>query len=181
MYVSDYLSFVGAGEQGHVAFALGTNRGRDGAKYQAEHLVMLHDERTGWVPTAGNGACPNVQQNLEHIPDSPYFQFDGTPTSGLTITSRKNDLLLRIRPLPRRTQAEHEGGVTWMGSGPAELTWHGRTLRGRVIYEYLMMPNFNRLTRRYWGMWKAFQGLYLLPDRRKTSTFTRTGVNDWVH
>src|SRR5438874_130780 len=40
----------------------------------------------------------------------------------------------------------------------------GRTIPGRVIYEYLVMPEFNRLTRTYWGMWNEFQGLYLLAD-----------------
>lgn len=162
IYLSDYVSFVGADEQGRVAFALDTNRGRDGAKYQAEHLVVLHEERSGWVQTVGNGTYPNSKRDLEQIPDSPFFQFDGTPASGLTITSEKNGLILRIRPLAHRTQQEHKGGLTWMGTGPAELTWHGRTLRGRVIYEYLMIPNFNRLTRTYWGMWNDFQGFYLL-------------------
>ena len=33
LYVSDYVSFVGSDAQGHVAFALDTNRGRDGATY----------------------------------------------------------------------------------------------------------------------------------------------------
>lgn len=162
IYVSDYISFVGRDNQGRVAFALDNNRGRDGAKYQAEHLVVLHDERTGWVETVGSGAYPNSQRELAPIPNSPFFHFDGTPESGLAITSEKNDLVLRITPLPRRTQQEQNGGLIWMGSGPAELVWHGRTIRGRVIYEHLMMPNFNRLTRTYWGMWNSFQGFYLL-------------------
>lgn len=161
IYLSDYVSFVGTDGQGRVAFALDTNRGRDGAKHQAEHLVVLHDERTGWVETVGNGAYPNSQKELEHLPNSPFFQFDGTPETGLTITSMRNDLLLKIGRLTPRTRQEHDGGLTWMGSGPAELTWHGRHIQGRVIYEYLMMPNFNRLTRTYWGMWNAFQGFYL--------------------
>jgi hypothetical protein len=52
-----------------------------------------------------------------------------------------------------------------MGSASAVLTWQGRIISGRVIYEYLVMPDFNRLTRTYWGMWKEFQGLYLLVDK----------------
>jgi hypothetical protein len=51
-----------------------------------------------------------------------------------------------------------------MGSANAVLTWKGRTIPGRVIYEYFMMPDFNRLTRTYWGMWNEFQGLYLLSE-----------------
>ncbi|MGZ8382841.1 MAG: hypothetical protein ACXWWE_02395, partial [Nitrospira sp.] len=30
-----------------------------------------------------------------------------------------------------------------------------------MIYEYLMMPDFNRLTRTYWDLWKEYQGFYL--------------------
>jgi hypothetical protein len=32
---------------GHVAFALDNNRGRDGEAWQAEHFVVLHDEGEG--------------------------------------------------------------------------------------------------------------------------------------
>src|SRR6266571_354272 len=99
IYVSDYFSFVGADQVGRVAFALDNNRRRDGEAFQAEHFVVLHDERKGW-----------------------------------------------------------------MGSASAVLTWQGRTIRGRAIYEYLAMPDFNRLTRTYFSLWEEFQGLYLLVD-----------------
>jgi hypothetical protein len=161
IYVSDYFSFIGSDSQGRVAFALDTNRGRDGSKYQAEHFVVLHDERQGWVAVEGIGSYPNPKRELAGIPDSAFFHFEGSPKSGLTIVSAKNDLTLKISGIPLRTQSAHAGSVTWMGSAPAVLTWHGRTIAGRVIYEYLLMPNFNRLTRTYWGMWKDYQGLYL--------------------
>ena len=164
IYVSDYFSFVGADSQGRVALALDNNRGRDGATYQAEHFVVLHDERKGWVPVEGNGAYPNSTKAFTRIPDSAFFQFAGSLQSGMTITSARNDLTLKIEGIPERTRHDHAGAVVWMGSGPAVLTWQGRTIPGRVIYEYLMMPNFNRLTRTYWDMWKGFQGLYLLAD-----------------
>ncbi|MGH7255964.1 MAG: hypothetical protein ACREI3_09315, partial [Nitrospirales bacterium] len=32
------------------------------------------------------------------------------------------------------------------------------------IYEYLFLPDFNRLTRTYWNLWKEFQGLYALVE-----------------
>src|SRR5437879_12894206 len=70
VYVSDYLSFVGRDEQGYVAFALDTNRGRDGDVYQAEHFAVLHDERQGWVDLAGNGAYDNMEKALLGLPDS---------------------------------------------------------------------------------------------------------------
>ncbi|MGH7206801.1 MAG: hypothetical protein ACREI2_11400 [Nitrospiraceae bacterium] len=164
IYVSDYFSFVGTDSQGRVAFALDNNRGRDGEKYQAEHFVVLHDERKGWVDLLGNGRYENTKKELARIPDSPFFQFENTPETGLTITSAKNQLTLRIEFLKQRMLRTHGKSTIWYGSAPAVLTWQGRTISGQVIYESLVMPDFNRLTRTYWGMWKEFQGLYLLAD-----------------
>ena len=161
IYVSDYFSFVGQDDQGHVAFALDTNRGRDGDAYQAEHFLVFHDEHKGWIELAGNGRFENTNKMLKRIPDSPSFQFKGSPPTGLTVTSEKNHLILRIEPLMPRRRNSHAGAIVWMSSASATLTWQGRAIHGRVIYEYLAMPDFNRLTRTYWGMWKEFQGLYL--------------------
>lgn len=166
IYVSDYFSFVGADSLGHVAFALDNNRGRDGDSFQAEHFLVLHDEREGWITLAGNGLFENAKHELAAIPDSPFFAFEGSPRTGLTIASNVNQLTLRIEPIPERTGNRHSGAVTWMGSAAAVLTWKGRTIPGRLIYEYVMMPDFNRLTRTYWGFWKEFQGLYLLADSK---------------
>ena len=165
IYVSDYFSFIGKDSQGHVAFALDTNRGQDGEAFQAEHFLVLHDERQGWVALAGNGAFDNIKKELSRIPDSPFFRFQGAPRTGMTITSDTNNLTLRVEPLPQRTSNRHKGAATWMGSAPAVLEWDGRTIPGRVIYEYFMMPEFNRLTRTYWGMWNDFHGLYMITDK----------------
>lgn len=164
IYVSDYFSFVGRDSQGHVAFALDNNRGRDGETYQAEHFLVLHDERQGWVKLDGNGAYENSRRELVRIPDSPSFQFEGAAEAGLTINSAPNRLTLRIDALPIRTSRTHGRAIVRMGSAPAVLTWRDRTIVGRVIYEYLMMPDFNRLTRTYWGLWRDFQGLYTLAE-----------------
>ena len=164
IYVSDYFSFIGRDCQGHVALALDNNRGRDGESYQAEHFVVLHDEREGWVKLAGNGAYENSRHELARIPDSASFQFEGATKTGLTISSEPNQLTLRIDPLLVRTGHTHEQAIVQMGSAPAVLTWRDRTIVGRVIYEYLIMPDFNRLTRTYWGLWKNFQGLYVLAE-----------------
>lgn len=162
VYVSDYFSFVGTDGQGHVAFALDNNRGRDGDAFQAEHFAVLHAERQGWIDVAGNGRYENTKKELLTIPDSPFFHFEGTPEAGMTITSAKNQLALKVDPLPKRHRRAIANAVLWMGSAPAVLTWQGRTVPGRVIYKYLLMPDFNRLTRTYVGLWKEFQGLYLL-------------------
>ncbi len=102
VYVSDYFSFVGADQEGRVAFALDNNRGRDGEAFQAEHLVVLHDERKGWIDVLGNGPYDNLKKELDRIPDSPSFQFAGVPEAGLTITSAPNRLTLQINPMPMR-------------------------------------------------------------------------------
>ena len=153
----------GKDEKGRVAFALDNNRGQDGNSWQAEHFVVLHAEqegRQGWVTVAGNGSYKNQKHELQTIPDSDFFQFEGKPSQGIVIRSAKNQLTLQLEPIPVRLTRTHNGGQFLMGSAPGVLKWKGRTLKGRVIYEYLHMPNFNRLTRKYPGMWKDFHGLY---------------------
>ncbi len=164
LYVSDYASFVGEDAHGRVAFALDNNRGRDGETWQAEHFVVLHDEHEGWVPLQGSGSYDNTTHELETIPSSSFFSIDGMPQTGMTIDSPSNNLTLSIKPIPIRLAREHEGGRYWLGSASAELQWKNRRLKGRVIYEYFMMPEFNRLSRTYWGLWKHFQGLYLVVE-----------------
>jgi len=101
--VSDYFSFVGADEQGHVAFAIDNNRGRDGNAYQAEHFyAVLHDEHHGWMQVSGIGRYENTYHALLIIPDSSFFQFVGQPAAGLTITSPVNQLTLRLDTIPER-------------------------------------------------------------------------------
>lgn len=162
VYVSDYFSFVGADANGHVAFALDTNRGRDGDAYQAEHFVVLYNEHQGWIDAAGTGFFANTKHELLPIPDSPVFQFTGTPQTGLTIASPVNHLVLTIAPLPERVARGDAETIYRMGSAAATLTWRDRTIHGRVIYEYFVKAHYNRLTRTYLGSLKQFQGLYLL-------------------
>src|SRR4051812_21695757 len=49
-----------------------------------------------------------------------------------------------------------------MGPAAATLTWRGRTIPGRLIYEYLVRRGFNLMTRRSLKGLAEFQGLYLL-------------------
>jgi hypothetical protein len=162
LYVSDYFSFVGEDANGRVAFALDNNRGRDGESWQAEHFVVLHDEREGWISLKGTGSYENTTHELQNIPASSFFQIAGTPQSGLSIVSPPNEITLSVEPIPNRLDQAYQGGRYWLGSAAAVLQWKGRTLKGRVIYEYFMMPEFNRLSRTYWGLWKHFQGLYIV-------------------
>ncbi len=164
IYISDYFSFVGQDDQGHVMFALDNNRGQDEDSWQAEHFVVLHDERKGWVPLQGSGSYENTGKELERIPESAFFQFQGSPSTGMTIESQTNHLSLVVEPIPDRVTQAYQGGQYRLGSAAGVLTWQGRTIKGRVIYEYLMMPEFNRLSRTYWGLWKHFQGLYVMVE-----------------
>jgi hypothetical protein len=161
IYVSDYFSFVGQDGQGRVAFALDNNRGRDGAGYQAEHFAVLHDERQGWIEVIGDGPYENITKELLTIPNSSAFKFQGSPAEGISIISVPNNLLLQAQPVAMTLRRQHEGARYEMGSAPASLQWAGRTLNGRVIYEHLMIPEFNRMTRTYWRLWKDFQAFYL--------------------
>jgi hypothetical protein len=161
-YYSDYFSFVGADSRGRVAFALDTNRGQDGAEFQAEHFAALHEEHGGWQDVHGSGAFPNPEGTLETIPDSAYFRFTGAPEEGMVIESPQNDLILRIQPVTIHLSRDLKRRFRRMGSAPASLEWGGRMLKGRVIYEFLHYDNWNRLTRRYWGYWRDFQGFYLV-------------------
>lgn len=164
VYVSDYFSFIGKDAHGHVALALDNNRGKDDEAYQAEHFVMLHDERQGWIEMQGSGSYETLAKDLLSIPDSSTFQFHGNPETGITIISEPNALSLTISAISKSSSRTHDGGEMWMGSAPATLQWKDRTLAGRVIYEYLMIPDFNRLSRTYWSLWKEFQGFYLSLD-----------------
>jgi hypothetical protein len=149
IYVSDYVSFVGADEQGHVAFAIDTNRGRDGTAYHAEHLYsVLHDEEQGWGAVAGVGRYENQHKELLRIPDSPSFQFMGRPPTGLTLTSGVNQLTLQIDPITERVQRSNRMMLFSLGSAAARLRWKERLIPGRVIYESLVMQDFNLMTRR---------------------------------
>jgi hypothetical protein len=160
-YYSDYFSFVGRDSKGWVAFALDNNRGQDGKGFQAEHFVVLHDEHQGWIRVRGNGSYPNPNQELKSIPNSKAFQFKGNPEQGITIERPANQINLSLKPV--NYQLENKRGLAHlrMGSAPAILHWGGRTIQGRVIYEYIFLPEFNRLSRSYSGLWKDFHGIYL--------------------
>jgi hypothetical protein len=160
-YVSDYFSFVGADEHGRVCFALDNNRGRDGEDYQSEHNLSLHAEHEGWIEVVGKGVLPNPTHALATIPDDEFFTFRGSAEHGLVVRSAPNALQLESAPIPRLLERRAGAAELWLGAADATLVWGGRTLRGRVIYEYLSIPGFNRITRAYSDLWRDFQGLYL--------------------
>jgi hypothetical protein len=174
-YVSDYFSFVGEDAQGHVSFAIDNNRGRDGAQYQAEHFVVLHDEQAGFIDVPGFTRYANPQGELRGIPDSERFRFAGSRRTGLTIRSQQtgaqqasgpeSSLELAMDPIELKVgRVVDDRAIFYMGSAPATLKWNSRTLEGRVIEEYLVVKDWNRISRSQLGVIfssVSFQGLYL--------------------
>jgi hypothetical protein len=160
-YYSDYFSFVGSDSQGQVAFALDNNRGQDGKEFQAEHFAVLHDEHKGWVEVKGSGSYENVRHELRTIPNSETFQFQGNVEKGIHIESPNNQLTLSVEPIAFHIENKKGMAHLRMGSAAAVLQWGERQIPGRVIYEYLFLPQFNRLSRSYFGLWKDVHGLYL--------------------
>ena len=161
-YYSDYFSFIGRDAGGFVAFALDNNRGVDGSSFQAEHFGVLYDEAIGWVKLVGTGDYGNPHGQLEQIPNSPSFAFQGAPGTGMVISSADNALSLRIDPVVTQLADEKEGRIQSWGVADSVLHWRDRKIRGRVIHEHLIRNDWNRLTRTYLGAWDNFQGFYLL-------------------
>ncbi len=163
-YYSDYVSFVGHDDEGSVYFALDTNRGRDGDEYQADHFVAAYADGEGFLELHGHGRFENRARRLEEVPSSYYYRFDGSPGSGLTVTSPINAIEVSIDPLERTLLIEPGNGYFWVGGAAARMMYGGRTLQGRVIYEALFFDHWNRFARSYDDMWKNFNGLYLRTD-----------------
>jgi hypothetical protein len=160
-YYSDYFCFIGGDADGFVAFALDNNRGVDGSDYQAEHFSVLYDEKSGWVKLVGTGDYENVNGELERIPNSAHFTFEGMPEAGIIVTSNDNALTLEIESLVTQLEEKKDNRTQKWGSGKAVLNWHDRKINGRVIYEQLIYRDWNRLTRTYTSTWDNFQGIYL--------------------
>jgi hypothetical protein len=167
-YVSDYFSFAGSDEEGTVAFALDTNRGREGRTFQADHFVTLYDEHQGWIPVEGYGRYDNSSGQILDLVDSPYFRFRGRPYDGLTASARTMPLELTIEPLVPWATRLNDTALFSMGSAGGVLHWRERRIHGRIIYEYLAIRGYDRLAkpsvaslvRRVTHSFD-FQGLYL--------------------
>lgn len=171
-YVSDYVSFVGSDARGRVCFALDNNRGfdasppkvkgRHGEHLQAEHAyAVLHDEVTGWAALSGVTRYPHPGPDATVLPDSAWFTFTGDAGTGLTIRSGPNDLALVVEPLADRLVGRDASTLFAMRSAAATLTWRGRTLVGRVIYEGLATTAMNLLSRRSFAGLRGLEFLSL--------------------
>ncbi len=163
-YYSDYFSFVGLDGSGLVAFAIDNNRGRDGEQYKTEIFSVLYVEHQGWKDVYGQGISDNIAKQLVEPPNTKAFSFNGDAHSGFIITSESNEIKLVVKGIPETVKNEQGSATYWMGGAPAVLTLHGKQIEGRVIYESLFLPKFNRLTRSYFGLFKDFHGLYLYAE-----------------
>jgi hypothetical protein len=162
VFVSDYFSFVGADDRGHVAFAIDNDRSRRGNKFDADAHVFLHDERGGWIRVSGNGSYENKKRELLRIPDSPDFLFIGKVENGITLDSPRNKLKLIVGPMQERFTRITSEAIFSLGSMSATLSWNDRVIPGRVIYEYIFMVNISPWYSYVSGLfYNDFQGLYL--------------------
>lgn len=167
-YVSDYFSFASLPGPDEIAFALDTNRGRKGDAYQAEHFVELYEAPRGWIDIPGYAKFENTGKVLTELPDSPFFSFDGQSYGPVTISAKDVPLRLEVGAIEPRFTRHDDRVLFSLGSAPATLEWQGRAVRGRVIYEYLVMRGSNRLAGLSisgildaLGHGPDFQGLYL--------------------
>jgi hypothetical protein len=162
IFVSDYFSFVGADETGHVVFAIDNDRSRRGSRFDADAHVFLHDERDGWISVSGSGSYRNRGKELLRIPDSPDFYFHGEAASGITLDSPRNGLTLTVEPMQERFARSTSEAIFSLGSASATLSWKGRVIPGRVIYEYIFMVDLSPWYSYLSGLfYNDFQGLYL--------------------
>ncbi len=172
LYYSDYYSFVGRDEKGYVYLAHDNNRGRTGEQYYADQWIAMFDEARGWIDVTGSAHYPNPQRALDWIPPSDHFRFSGKPETGVIMVGDTSAMRKTVEPLPRTLYRENADGIFWVGGAPATLEWKGRTLKGRVVFEYLQRHNWNRFTADFGRNWQNFNGLYLLTD---------TGHDYYVH
>jgi hypothetical protein len=166
-YHSDYFSFVGSDAQGSVYLAHDNNRGQTGERFFADHWIMMYAEGQGVAPIIGSAHYPNPDKVLEVIPDSENFQFRGTIAGGLRMTSASNGIDMTVeglKPILRRQKPDND---YWIGAAPATMRWKGRTLTGRVIFEFIARTGFNRFTSDFGANWNNFNGLYLLTEDGK--------------
>jgi hypothetical protein len=166
-YHSDYFSFIGSDAQGAVYLAHDNNRGQTGEKFFADHWIMMWADGQGVVPIVGSAHYPNPGKLLEYIPDSENFQFRGSIAGGMRMMSASNDIDMTVgglTPILRRQQPDND---YWIGAAPATMKWKGRTLQGRVIFEFIARKGYNRFTSDFGSNWNNFNGLYLLTDDGK--------------
>lgn len=178
LYYSDYFSFVGSDERGYVMLAHDNNRGQDGDSFQADHWIVMYDQHDGWIDVVGSEHYENSSKLLERIPPSKHFVFEGTPQTGISMVSRSNDMEMTVASLPQTLRRENKDGIFWVGGAGAVMHWRGRTLRGRVIFEYLQRHDWNRFTGTFEANWKNFNGLYLLVDRDR-DFYVHSHERDW--
>lgn len=163
-YHSDYFSFIGSDAQGTVYLAHDNNRGQTGDRFFADHWIMMWAEGSGVVPIIGSAHYPNPGKLLEYIPDSENFQFRGSIAGGMRMMSASNDIDMMVEGLTPILRRQQPGNDYWIGAAAATMKWKGRTLKGRVIFEFIAREGFNRFTSDFGANWNNFNGLYLLTD-----------------
>ena len=165
-YHSDYFSFVGSDAVGSVYLAHDNNRGQTGDQFFADHWIMMYADGVGIVPIVGSAHYQNPSRMLETIPDSEHFQFRGSIAGGLRMSSATNGIEMTVEGLSPILRRQSPGNDYWIGAAPAIMQWRGRTLKGRVIFEFIARTGYNRFTSDFGANWSNFNGLYLKTEDR---------------
>ncbi len=163
-YHSDYFSFVGSDAEGSVYLAHDNNRGQTGEQFFADHWIMMYAEGTGIVPIVGSAHYPNPGRQLQVIPESEHFRFQGTVEGGLRMSSATNGMEMSVDTLVPVLRRQTENRDYWVGAASAILHWRGRTLKGRVLFEFIAQTGYNRFTSDFGANWTNFNGLYLMTE-----------------
>ena len=143
IYYSDYFSFQGEDEKGVVLLAVDNNRWK-GEKYGIDHYTVMYDKGQ-WIPMKGNRKnFDNPSKKVAQIPNDEIYTFEGTPETGMTITSEANGFTLKIEPLVVTNKNEKGFAQFTMLSAAGTLIWKGKQIKGRVIEEYLVLPCFSK-------------------------------------
>ena len=96
----------------------------------------------------------NLDKLLDSVPKSDHFTVTGKPEIRCNHASPSNDMRLFVEPLPRTLYRENADGIFWIGGAAANLAWKGRTLKGRVLFDYLQRHNWNRFTADFGANWQ---------------------------
>jgi hypothetical protein len=173
-YLSDFFVFVGR-EQGAepnmgkgLVLAFDANRGRDRAKFDAEHFAVLWVEDRGWVELDVTGTFAGAEEHFVRtfaapLPSTDRATLTGTGASGLALELPKVALRLTAEPTVVEADQRHarDGFVT--GSSAGMLTLGDRTFVGVVHHEFTYLAGINPLAKTYTDLFgDGFHSVYAL-------------------
>lgn len=160
-YISDFFCFVGADEQGKVAFAFDVNRGREGDEYQAQTIANLWVDGQGWRDFGGMVDFEDPEDRFYELPSSDRWALEGWASTGVTIRSDRDGVELVVDAIETHTKNKRGLAVFTSGATSGTLKLGQREIRGRVSHEYCFLSDMNPLVKRYTDLFgDGFDGIY---------------------